>query len=131
LLGHKGDDWRIEPLNLLSQLDTARSPLLADAPDDIRITLYQAFVHSERNNAMHKIVQRLLCLAFSRFHVRNTATHDIVSLITNHEMSHGQSVASIKTRVNSMMKRGHIWEDIVECCDEQAGVVLLLGKGYL
>lgn len=80
---------------------------------------------------MHTLVQRLLCLAFSKLHAKNTGTSDLASLISSYEPNRGQSMLSVKKRVNAMLRRGHIWEEIIELCDKISGVVLVLGKGYL
>jgi len=80
---------------------------------------------------MHTIIQRLVCLAFSRLHVKNTATGELAVLISKYDFDPGQSLASSRKRVNAMLKRGHIWGEIVELCDRLSGVVLVLGKGYL
>lgn len=97
----------------------------------MRVALYEVFVRSEQSSTMHMLVQRLACLASSRLHAKNSATADLVTLISNHESSHGRDAAAIKKQVGAMLKRGHVWDEIIGLCDKLSGVVLILGKGYL
>lgn len=80
----------IRSLDLLLHSRSALSLIMPETRADFYATLYCELDRSESRESTEQLVQRLLCLAFSSFHLKGTNTQDSISSLADHDFTRYQ-----------------------------------------